>query len=107
MKGRLRPSNSQVAGSIPTGPTTLNSAFAVRRLAGRWPRPHRAHTFLRGRPCGGVHTVGQGAEVVVEEAGVDVRGHGRRPMPGPAGRFSRWPRLKPAAMLRRAGGCAG
>jgi hypothetical protein len=71
MKGRLRPFNPQVAGFQsagcgfdPHGPTTLNSAFAVRRLAGRWPRPHGAHTILRGRPCGGVHPVGQGAEVV-------------------------------------------
>jgi hypothetical protein len=42
-----------------------------------------APSSLRGRPCSGVHPVGQGCQLVVEESGVDVQGRGsfreRRP----------------------------
>ncbi len=60
-------------GSIPTGPTAPTGAFTGRRFLRRRPRPHGAHTSVSRRFRSGVHSVGQGGEVVVEEAVSDSR----------------------------------
>src|SRR5688572_7308330 len=73
--------NPRVVGSIPTGPTAPTSAFPGRRFLRRRPRPHGAHTSVSRRFRSGVHSLGEGGEIVVEESGVDVQGHGRRGVP--------------------------